>query len=151
MKKVSIAAVFLILVSSLSSCLNDDGTNFDFEYFKITDAEVPDTIELGKDHTLDISYIKPSNCHTLYDISVAANKEESTDSILVVEVALAAQVQISDECSDVNSQEELSIDDFSISNNPPTPKRCHLKFFSEWDSAGEPIFLTYDIPVKEEE
>ena len=153
MKKVSIAAVFLTLVLSLSGCLNDDGANFYDEPIPIVEvSSLPDSLEPGETYGMDFSYLIPSECHTYIGYQGWVDNEESNDSVRVVKFAAFARVQASnDSCRTLNIVRNDSIDDFTISTSQPIPTSYSVQFWNGRDNDGDDKFLTYNIPVKEEE
>ncbi|MDT7827582.1 hypothetical protein RQM65_02745 [Pricia sp. S334] len=64
MKKMLVLSLCMLALVGLSSCDNDDssGTNFEFRALKVTDAELPDSFQLGRTYEIVVTYERPDAC-----------------------------------------------------------------------------------------
>ena len=146
MKKVSIAAVFLTLVLSLSGCLNDDGANFYYTTLPISSAVTPDTLVYNKTDSITIRYSIPGACHEFIGIDFS-NDTQTGDTIQRRTFWAVAQAQTGEECEGAQSVTREHKFAFEVRYKQP----YQLRFITGVDSEGEYTFITRDIPVKEEE
>ncbi|UGU18294.1 hypothetical protein LS482_10495 [Sinomicrobium kalidii] len=146
MKKVSIAVVFLTVVLAFSGCLNDDGANFYYTTLPIESVDVPDTLIYGETDTIAFTYSIPNKCHQFVGIDFS-NETQASDTIQKRTFWAVAQAQDGVECDSAQTVVKEADFAFDVQYN----ETYEFRFITGVDSEGEYTFLTYTIPVKEEE
>ncbi|TJY34722.1 hypothetical protein [Pontimicrobium aquaticum] len=139
MKKI-ISAIFIFTL--IFSCSLDNDIDRDAAYtdiIPIQSAEFPDYFESGQTHTITYNYLRPSTCHSFYDLYYVA--EENTRTIAVV-----AYVEVSDDCEVLTDENVES--SFNFRAEEPIGTVYTFKFWQGRDNSGEDIFVTYEVEVQ---
>lgn len=134
MKKLVIVCFSFLFLWSCS--LDDDSTNYDFEFLPIESVEMPDVFNYGSVHTINYSYYKPSNCHGFHDLYYHIETNEHT--VAVINFVL-----------DRTNCEPL-IDELverSFEFKPMDYQSYVFKFWQGIDENDEDVYLIYEIPV----
>ncbi len=150
MKKLFAFALIAVGVLSLTSCMNDDGPNINYEVAEITGHDLPEYFEEGEEYEINVDYLLPSACHSFYGFQTG--NEENEDDETIFEYYIQVQTsydpnltECTEEDDDLEKTAEL-IDDFEIkSENDYTTYR--FNFITGYDSDGNPEYLTVDVPV----
>jgi hypothetical protein len=138
MKILSKLFIFSFLVSIiLVSCdVSDDGFIQTSQVSPILDVVVPDTMVTGETYSLEITYQRDSNCHTLSTFDTA----KQGDSLLFLRaITLFNQTST---CNEIAEGVPVEID---FTNNFESNFR--FKFLNSRDSIGDPVYLDRDIVV----
>ena len=138
MKKI----IFLtLLVSTLSGCSNDDVPVFSFETLPVSNITgIPDNFVVGETTTLNLSYIRPSTCHGFEGFEIE-EVDNNTRNIAVI----ARLVEGRAPCADLVNEERTA----SFLFIPEAAGQVTLNFLNGTDGDGEPIFVTFNVPVLE--
>ena len=124
----------------VSSCSTDDATTFYFDFVAVDNvSEIPEAFVLNQPDTLQISYLRPSSCHGFdgFDIEKDGDIREITIINKVVEQ--------SNGCPDLVNDVRTA----PLVFNPEEVGEVTLKFFNGEDVNGNPIFLTFNVPIIE--
>lgn len=71
MKRLMRFCFTVSLVLSIFSCsLNDDGANFHFKPLQITEAQLPESFEVGQTYQITVTYTLPDGCTTFSGFDV---------------------------------------------------------------------------------
>ena len=124
----------------ISSCSTDDAPNFFFDFVAIDSvSEIPEAFVVNQPDTLRVSYLRPTTCHGFdgFDIEKNGDVREITIINKVVEQSTG--------CPDLENDLRTA----PLVFNPEETGEVMLKFFNGNDSDGNPIFLTFNVPIIE--
>lgn len=130
-----------IAILTFWSCSVDDDRsdyNYYFEFLPIEEVVIPEAFELDSTYQIEVSYYRPSNCHTFHDFYYVAEENERT----------VAVINIADDYSDCEELEDELID-VSFNFIAVYDQTYVFKFWQGENEAGEDIYLTYEIPIAE--
>ena len=130
--------LLLILIATclFAACSKDEPQKFSVEILPVESFILPDTLVLGTTHVFKIKYKRPSNCHYFEGFYYKRSLNERT-------VAISTSV-LQDNCTPLTGtvvEVELK---FLASNNGT----YIFKFYKGKDSAGNNLFVSDTIPVK---
>ena len=130
--------LLLILIATclFAACSKDEPQKFSLEILPVESFILPDTLVLGTTHVFKIKYKRPSNCHYFEGFYYKRSLNERT-------VAISTSV-LQDNCTPLTGtpvEVELK---FLASNNGT----YIFKFYKGKDSAGNNLFVSDTIPVK---
>ena len=131
--------LFLLLIATVlfAACSPDEQQQFTSEVLPVESFTLPDTLILGDTHVFKIKYKRPSNCHYFEGFYYKKNLNERT-------VGISTSV-LQENCTPLNTtpiEVELK---FLATNNGTYV----FKFFKGEDAAGNNIFQSVTIPVKD--
>jgi len=132
MKKIFFVFFTFIL---LSSCSNDEDTNYHYELLPVLDAIVPDEFEFGKIYNITVKYSVPDECYIYSD--VLYEYDHDARNIAVISSVIEEQ-----NCDVLDIADELNFNIQAIQSVPYI-----LKFWQGDDENGEPIYLIKEVPV----
>ena len=137
MKKI---VTILGILAALVSCSTDDAPNFFFDFVAIESvAEIPEVFIVNQSDTIQVSYIRPTNCHGFDGFNIVKNDTER-------EITIITKVVEQDSgCPDL----ENDIRTAPLVFNPREAGEVTLHFFNGNDADGNPIFLTFNVPILE--
>jgi hypothetical protein len=139
MKKVFLILGIVALVTSCS--LNDDdGQNVNFEYAKITNVKLPDTLILGNAYSFPVTS-EVSDCSTFYNFDVRPVQPNPQDSLRYVGVL--NRVLEDANCGTATDTITKDLNFEVLYDHSYT-----FKFWQGVDADDEPIYLTKTVPVK---
>jgi len=120
-----------------------DTTNvgdFYFEYVPIQSVEMPTIFELGQTHTIEYSYIRPTNCHSFNDLFY-----DVSDNIRTIAVINTVVVG-GNPCFEIAEEMVTRTFNFSVANTG-------VYTFRFWqginEEDGEDMYLEFEVPVNE--
>ena len=130
--------LLLILIATclFAACSKEEPQKFSLEILPVESFILPDTLVLGTTHVFKIKYKRPSNCHYFEGFYYKRSLNERT-------VAISISV-LQDNCTPLTGtpvEVELK---FLASNNGT----YIFKFYKGKDSAGNNLFVSDTIPVK---
>ena len=130
--------LLLILIATclFAACSKDEPQKFSLEILPVESFILQDTLVLGTTHVFKIKYKRPSNCHYFEGFYYKRSLNERT-------VAISTSV-LQDNCTPLTGtvvEVELK---FLASNNGT----YIFKFYKGKDSAGNNLFVSDTIPVK---
>ncbi|WP_338732193.1 hypothetical protein [Mangrovimonas cancribranchiae] len=129
-------AILLILLT-FSCSVEDDSPETYHEILPVESAIVPDEFELNEVYDIQLTYIRPTNCHAFYDIYYAKSENERT-------VAIISTVFPNDACETIDAELEISF------NFKPTETGSYIfKFWQGEDDNGEDEYMIVEVPVVE--
>lgn len=139
MKKVFLVLAFAAMIISCS--LNDDeGQNVSYQYARITDVDLPDTLELGNSYNFRITS-EVSEC-SVFD---RFDDRQIDDSTLTV--AVLNRISLRENCNTMTDTVVNSVG-LNVPSRNNTFKTYTFRFLQGADANDEPIFLTRSIPIK---
>lgn len=135
MKKIA----FLLFVSliGISCSISDDSNGYYYEILPVETYELPTSFELGKIYTINLTYKRPTDCHTNPLLYFEKNDKIRT-------VAIQTLVVSRKDCESVPNEEPKELS-FKFEVLSPTP--YVFKFYKGEDENGESIFENVTIPV----
>ncbi|MBZ9730446.1 hypothetical protein LB467_12190 [Salegentibacter sp. JZCK2] len=145
-------AILIVLALSLSSCSNDDdGPNVNYDFAKITNADLPGFFEVGESYDLEISYELPNACHSFITFDFDEYTDEENDSTYVIEIYAVTSYDANlTECTEEGSlNESKTIRDLRITSE--NYNNYQFKLLTGFDEDEEAEFLIVDVPVGEPE
>lgn len=134
---------FIILLGMLTAivgCSSDDAANFYFDFIAVESvSEIPEAFVVNQADTIEVSYLRPSTCHSFdgFDIEKNGDLREITIINKVVEE--------NNGCPNLESDVRTA----PLIFNPEEAGNVTLKFYTGTDEAGNPTFLTFDVPIVE--
>lgn len=138
MKKI----VFLsLMIVAFIGCSDDDVPTFSFETIAVSNiVGIPEVFVVGETVILDLSYFRPSTCHSFegFELEVV---DENTRNIAIVNRLVEGRAP----CTDL-VEEELTA---SLQFTPVQAGEVTLNFLNGTDTEGEPVFTTFNVPVTE--
>jgi hypothetical protein len=132
--------LIVVIFVSVTSCSTDDAANFYFDFVAVDSvSEIPEAFIVNQPDTLQVSYLRPSSCHGFdgFDIDKDGDIREITIITKVVEQ--------SNGCPDLENDLRTA----PLIFNPEEAGEVQLKFFNGEDVDGNPIFLTFNVPIIE--
>ncbi|MBZ9630908.1 hypothetical protein LB465_08960 [Salegentibacter sp. LM13S] len=145
-------ALLMILAVSIYSCdTNDDGPNVNYDFAKITDADLPGFFEIGESYDLEVSYELPNACHSFVTFDFDEYIDEENDSIYVIEIYAVTSYDANlTECTEEGDlNESKTIRDLRITSEDYN--NYQFKLLTGFDENDEGEFLIVDVPVGEPE
>lgn len=137
MKKI---IIILVAFCAIVSCSTDDAPNFYFDLVAVDSVlDVPESFTVNQSDTLQVAYLRPSNCHGFNGFNVVKNENER-------EITVITRVVDNDNgCSDLENDLRIA----PLVFNPSEEGEVILNFFNGNDADGNPIFLTFNVPILE--
>lgn len=137
MKKI---VSLLAFVALLTGCSVDDAPNFYFDFLAVDSiTEVPEVFTVNQTDTINVSYIRPTNCHGFDGFNVVKNDNEREITIIT------KVVQQDSGCPEIVNDVRTA----PLVFKPREAGEVILKFFNGNDADGNPIFLTFNVPILE--
>ncbi|WP_299883803.1 hypothetical protein [uncultured Lacinutrix sp.] len=130
--------LFCLITVALFSCSVDDaGPASHQELLPIESVVIPDEFQVGISYQIDLTYVKPTNCHSFYNIYYLKNFNERT-------VAVISTVYQNENCTTIDAQTDVSF------NFVATQTGSYIfKFWQGEDQNGEDTYLEMEIPAVE--
>lgn len=123
-----------------NSCSVDDNVSdiqFQFEFIPVDSVEMPMTFNFGGTHTINVTYKRPSTCHTF------SNFEYEQHAGNMRSVAVVNFVTLENDCAPL--EEEFITKTFSFNALDTAPYT--FRFWQGRDDEGEDMYLVYEVPV----
>ncbi|MDU8884603.1 hypothetical protein RXV94_00425 [Yeosuana sp. MJ-SS3] len=138
MKKLVFLCLISILAVSCSVGDNDSGNNYYFEFLPIETADVPDTMVLNETYQINVTYYRPTICHSFNDFYFQKNGNERT-------VAVINRVIESDNCEDLaDDLVEVSFNFVCLYSGSYV-----FKFWQGLDDNDNDLYYEVEVPVVE--
>lgn len=132
--------VIIGVLVAMVSCSTDDSPNFYFDFLAAESvADVPEVFSVNQTDTIHVSYMRPTNCHGFDGFNVVKNENEREITIIT------KVVQQESGCPDIANDMRTA----PLVFKPIAAGEVILKFFNGNDADGNPIFLTYNVPILE--
>ncbi|AEH00937.1 hypothetical protein [Lacinutrix sp. 5H-3-7-4] len=129
--------IFLIALIAFSCDISDDTPNTYQELLPIESAIVPEEFQVSVTYEINLTYIKPTTCHSFKTLYYLKNGNERT-------VAIISAIVDTNDCSELNTEEEVSFDFL------PTELGSYVfKFWQGTDENAQDEYLTIEVPVVE--
>lgn len=134
--------VFLCLISIFAvSCSVGDGSgenSFYYQFLPIETADVPDTMVLNETYQINVTYYRPTTCHSFNDFYFQKNDNERT-------VAVINRVLDSENCEDLaNDLVEVSFNFVCLYSGSYV-----FKFWQGVDANNNDVYYEVEVPVVE--
>lgn len=141
MKKYLVYLIIFPLIIAFQGCdLNDDNDfSYSFEALEITDAEFPDSFELGQIYRIYVSMNKPSDCHYFEGFDFYRTGETATERTVY---AIGSVLNRSD-CLPLEEETIIAYFNFEVLFTGTYV----FKLYTGTDENGENDFLIYEVPV----
>lgn len=136
MKRLLFLCIILITVWSCS--IDNDGTEYSFEFIPIEGVTIPEEFKLDSVYQIDVTYYRPTSCHGFHDFYYVAEGFER--SVAVINI-----VYDNSSCEPLNDQ----LIEKSFNFHAIYDQTYVFKFWQGEDETGEDVYLTYEVPVVE--
>ena len=131
---------FIAIALLLVGCSTDDSPNFYFDFLAAENiVDVPEAFTVNQTDTINVSYLRPTNCHGFDGFNVVTNDNEREITIIT------KVVQQDSGCPAITNDVRVA----SLVFKPAAAGEVILKFFNGNDPDGNPIFLTFNVPILE--
>ncbi|MEJ2112466.1 MAG: hypothetical protein P8X62_01735 [Flavobacteriaceae bacterium] len=130
----------LILVFTAACSVGDDNgdTSFYYQFLPIETADVPDTMVLNETYQINVTYYRPSTCHSFNDFYFQKNGNERT-------VAVINRAIESDTCEDLTDDlVEVSFNFVCLYSGSYV-----FKFWQGLDDNDNDLYYEVEVPVVE--
>ncbi|WGD35719.1 hypothetical protein [Olleya sp. YS] len=134
MKKLFTAIVVLCMLSSCS--LDKNPPESYLEPVPISSASMPEYFTQGETYQIDISYLRPTDCHYFHDIYSV--REDN-----VITLAVINSVSDNGNCQPSNMAKESSFEFLASDSGSYT-----FKFWQGEDDQGEDFYLIMEVPIE---
>lgn len=132
--------LFIIIAAIFTSCsIDDENTTFTKELVPAVSVELPDTLLFRQNHTFTITYKRPTSCHVFNGFSL----ETKNDTLFI---GVVNAVYPENNCETLSDEEVTKELNFFVERND----FYIFKFWQGLDEAGNPFFLTKEVPVRME-
>ncbi len=135
--------VFLgVLILTSQGCELDDDQNFHFVSLRIIEAELPESFELNRIHTIQVTYERPNGCIFFegFDVFPEGNTTRNV-------VAIGSEINDGDTaCTQAIEEVEASFQFEVLFTETYT-----FRFYNGDDAGGNPIYLEYEVQVADGE
>lgn len=132
-----ISIVFLGLLLSNCSVVEDESPNFQFVPLQIVSAELPEFFNLEETYQIKVSYLKPNSC-TFYEGFEVTKEDQTIRNVVVV----GSERINYDDCTE-QAVEETAIFNFVVLYD----KTYTFKFWLGETASGEQEYLEIEVPV----
>ena len=121
-------------------CSVDDSPNFFFDFVAVDSvAEIPEVFRVNEPHTLEVSFFRPTACHDFDGFNIVSTDNER-------EITVVTKVIEQDNgCATIANDRRTE----TLVFNARAPGEINLNFFNGNDADGNPIFLTFNVPIVE--
>ncbi len=138
MKKLLFVCIVILTFWSCSVGDDNDDYNYYFEFLPIEEVVIPEAFELDSTYQIEVSYYRPSTCHSFHDFYYVAEGNERTVAVINLVQDVSSCEEIEDELIDVSFSFKAVYDQTYL-----------FKFWQGENEAGEDLYLTYEIPIAE--
>jgi len=130
--------ILFITLITFSSCDVEESEQFYYVTLPVKSVDIPSQFVMGETYQIKITYHKPNSCHGFYGFIYEKNLNVRTIAIQTV------VFKNNKDCTNYDETENFE----EILNFKPTNNGSYIfKFWQGKDSAGQDIFLEYEIPV----
>jgi len=128
------------IVSAILGCSVDDSPNFFFDFVAVNNvAEIPEAFVVNQPDTLEVSFFKPTNCHAFDGFNIVTNGNEREITVVT------KFIEQDNSCTAI----ENATSNAALVFNARNAGEVILNFFNGNDADGNPIFLTFNVPIVE--
>jgi len=140
MKKIALLLLAIITISSCSLEENDE-PRFYYEVLPVESFIVPQSVTLGQNYEIIMTYKKPSNCH-VYEGCYYKTEGYTTT------VGIQTYVLDNPDCQELENQEPIETSfTFKVEGAQNATQPYIFKFYKGKDTYGNDIFEEVSIPV----
>jgi hypothetical protein len=130
-----------ILMCGLFSCSTDNDTINTFTVtLPIESVVIPEQFEFGQVYPIDVTYLRPTNCHLFNTFFVENNGDETT-------VILVNTVYENANCESLTEDNNETQASFNFQVNEMNTQI--FKFWQGKDDNGSDLYLVVEVPVVE--
>ncbi len=140
MKRIKII-VSLFLITLFGCTDDDDNQGFFYELVTIEQASLPDQFVRGQTYAIDVSYFRPSDCHSFVGFDYNRLGNERTVAVVNLVVDEAGR-----DCTDL---EQTDLVDASFNFIVGFETSYIFRFWQGRDDNGTNQFLIIEVPVVE--
>lgn len=140
MKRFLIYLLVIPLFTVLQGCdLDDDGARYYFETLEILSADFPESFEQGQIYRVDVTMVRPSNCHFFEGFDFFRTGDTNTERT----VYAIGSVLDQNDCTELTEETITAYFDFEVLFSDTYV----FKLYAGTDENGEDQFLIYEVPV----
>jgi hypothetical protein len=136
MKKIIALFSFVLLFSTSSCSLDDDGANFYFEPIQVIEANFPDSFEVGQVYEIEVTGMVPDGCTQFHSFEFA--RPSLTDRDVVMYGITYNNINCTQAIEEVTATFNFEV---------LYEETYYFKFWTGTDSQGNNTYLEYEIPV----
>lgn len=136
MRRIKIIFAFFLFTVFIG-CSNDDETRFFYELVTVQEVTLPDQFNRGETYTINVSYFRPTNCHSFsgFDYNKLGNERTVSVVNLVVNEG---------NCKELEKKDLIeSSFDFFVGQEDSYV----FRFWQGRDENGDNQFLIIEVPV----
>lgn len=140
MKKI---ALLLLAVITLNACTLEENNEpqFYYEVLPVESFQVPQSVSIGQNYEIKMTYKRPSNCH-IYEGCYYKTEGYTTT------VGIQTYVLDKDDCQELEDQEPIETSFiFKVNGVQNAAQPYVFKFYKGKDTNGNDIFEEVSIPV----
>lgn len=137
MKKILFLALVVSLTLFNSCAVDDNTTDFQFEFIPIDSVEMPEEFNFGDTYFISVTYKRPTNCHTFSNFQYIQGTGNTRT------VAVVNFVTLGNGCEALENVFETETFSFSVLDSAPYT----FRFWQGKDDNGEDVYLIYEVPV----
>lgn len=132
--------ILLGMLAAIVGCSSDDAANFYFDFIAVESvSEIPEAFVVNQTDTIEVSYLRPSACHSFDGFDIERNGDIRKITII------NKVVEENNGCSNLGNDLRTA----PLIFNPEEAGNVTLKFYTGNDEAGNPTFLIFDVPIVE--
>jgi len=131
--------LFILLPLVIFSCSTGDDTPVDhLQILPIENAILPNVFELDSTYNIQLTYLKPTNCHAFNDIYYGVEANERTVAIITTVFG------------DITNCQEIATEQNASFNFRATELGSYVfKFWQGTNAADEDEYMVIEVPVTE--
>lgn len=136
MRRIKIIFAFFFIITFIG-CSDDDETRFFYELVTVHEATLPDQFNRGETYTINVSYFRPTDCHSFSGFDYTKLGNERTVSVVNLVVSEG-------NCKELEKKDlvKVSFDFFVGQENSYV-----FRFWQGRNENGDNQFLTIEVPV----
>ena len=127
--------LFFAVITFAGCSSNDDDDNYHFEYVPVLSADVPVEFVYGETYRLNVIYEMPNSCYSFYHYDYIYDGASRI-------IATIAIVNDDEACTQATYEGSFFILVQALQYEPYI-----FNFWQGDDEDGEPIYLTFEVPV----
>jgi len=127
----------LFIGTTLVGCSGDDNTRFFYELVAVEEVMLPKAFERGEIYEIEVSYFRPTDCHSFSGLDFNRIGNERT-------VAIVNVIVDQEKCTPI---ERLDLIDVSFDFRVGQEESYIFRFWQGKNQNGDNQFLTIEIPV----
>ncbi len=138
MKKLFFICITILTLWSCSIDDDSNNVNYKSEFIPIEDVVIPEEFVLDSVYQIEVTYYRPSNCHSFHDFYYVAEENERTVAVINIVYDVSDCEPLEDELVEKSFDFKAIYDQTYI-----------FKFYQGEDEEGFDQYLIIEVPVVE--